>query len=68
MKTLEKYICEFCGTEYSLKTSAVECENNHHKPVSFKQMNFLPYKTDHSGYPHKIFIQMDNGEIVEYKR
>lgn len=31
MKEVKHYICEVCGTEYSDKNKAQECEKNHKK-------------------------------------
>lgn len=34
MKVLENYLCEGCGTEYSDRNLAKDCEKCHKQPVS----------------------------------
>ena len=36
MKVLENYLCEGCGTEYSDRNLAKDCEKCHKQPVSIR--------------------------------
>ena len=37
MKEQKLYVCEFCGTQYKEKQSALNCEKNHHTPTDMRQ-------------------------------
>jgi len=68
MKTIEKYLCEVCNTEYADKQQAEACEKNHKKPVKIVDVRFLPMRQNGTGYPVSVTIRMDDGKEVIYKR
>lgn len=68
MKTVEHYICEFCRTEYNEKAKAEACESGHHISKKIRHERYVAITNDRKGYPLSIDIEMDNGDIVTYKR
>ena len=68
MKTLSKYQCEYCHTEYREKNACEQCEKNHKVKPKIKKNVFLCYEMDRSGYPTKINVEFENGEVITYKR
>lgn len=41
MKEKIRYICEICGTEYSTKEKAEECEASHEKNVKVTKFEYV---------------------------
>lgn len=68
MKTLEKYQCEYCHTEYREKSACERCEKNHKVKSKIKKTVYQSYEIDRSGYPMRINIEFENGETITYKR
>ena len=82
MKETTLYICELCGTRYTSRKEAENCEAAHIKPKKLtKSMKFHPYKSGQdptltryeaangvSQYPDWIDIEMQDGNTVRYKR
>ena len=68
MKEQTLYICEICGTQYKNKKSALDCEKNHHVPIQVRQSYCHFGKCLQDGYPDRIEIVFDDGEILTYKR
>lgn len=68
MKTIEKYKCEVCGTEYAERKNAVDCEVNHKTPKKIERAIYQPKNLNHTGYPIKIDVLMSDGEVLTYKR
>lgn len=68
MKTSTRYQCEFCGTEYSDKNKCKQCEENHKTNLKIVGKKYVSFKGDNIGYPTKIEVEFENGEIATYKR
>lgn len=72
MKQVTLYKCEICGIEYKFYKDAEECEKYHVKPVTklpIAAKKYKPYNMQAVGpYPYKIYIKMDDGKILEYRR
>ena len=68
MKTLQKYQCEVCHTEYAKKEDAVACEKNHKTPMSIQSARHQPKGMDGTGYPVTITVRMSDGQDITYKR
>lgn len=68
MKKIEHYVCEFCGTEYNDKKKAEECEKGHHKPVKISDCSYSSCRSDGTGTPLRVFIELDNGSVYRYVR
>ena len=68
MVTKTLYTCQFCNTDYADKEKAMECEKNHKIKPKIKKSVFQPYEQDRSGYPMRINIEFENGEVITYKR
>ena len=72
MKQITLYKCEICGTKYKIDKDAEACEKYHVKPVSKSPIvteEYKPYNMQAVGpYPHKIYIKMDDGKILQYRR
>lgn len=68
MRTIERYVCETCGTVYNDKKKCAACEGGHHKPVGISGAGWISIGNNGSGYPTIIHVKMDNGETITYKR
>lgn len=68
MKEVKHYICEVCGTEYSDKNRANECEKNHKKYIEIVGARYLSKGQDVKGYPDKLDVKFSSGEVVTYHR
>ena len=68
MKTVQKYQCEVCHTEYAKKEDAVRCEKNHKVPQTIVNARHLPIGQNGTGYPITITVRMSDGQEVTYKR
>ena len=68
LKELILYTCEFCGTNYSDKCRCEKCEKGHKVPKKIHREKYLSIGQDAKGYPAAVDIEMDNGDIVRYKR
>lgn len=68
MKTVQKYRCEMCNTEYADKAVATSCEKNHKIPQSIASARYLSQAQDGRGYPVTISVLMSDGSTVVYKR
>ena len=68
MKELSKYQCEYCHTEYRIKSDCERCEKNHKIKPKISKSVYQSYEMDKSGYPMRINIEFENGEVVTYKR
>lgn len=64
----EYYVCEICRTEYSVFKEKEKCEKGHKKPTGIVGADWLSIKQEASGYPNKMHILMNNGEVIIYKR
>jgi len=68
MKELNRYMCEYCNTEYKEKDVAEKCEANHKHNAKIVKMRYLPLKNNKSGYPVSIDVTFEDGMTVMYKR
>lgn len=68
MKKIDLYQCEHCKTQYNSKDKALECEKSHRHPKKIEKSIWIPMKDNKRGYPTRISVLMDDGEIVTYKR
>lgn len=78
MKETTLYICEICKERYADRNEAESCEAAHIRPKKLtKNMKFHPYKSgrdpiltykDTRSYPDWIEVEMQDGQIVRYKR
>lgn len=68
MRETKLYICEVCGTQYADKKKCLACEKSHKKPVNIVNCKYIPQKDNNKGYPIRIDIKMEDGNIVSYKR
>ena len=69
MKELKLYACEHCGTQYKNKAEAEKCETSHKTKLKIKEMKFVSYKNDNTGFPKSIKVEDEKGNtICSYKR
>lgn len=69
MKVKTVYQCEKCGEEYLEENDCLECEKNHILPVkiSARRLHYRsPREAANHVYPTKIFVEMENGDVVTY--
>ena len=59
------YICKICGTVYESSHDCNKCKGSHHNPVGIVAIG---YHCAADKYPSTIYIRMDDGETVKYKR
>lgn len=67
MKEKILYVCDICGTEYSTKEEAEECEKNHVTKIEVIQCNHLSVKVCKDGFPTKITVQSADGRERKYR-
>ena len=67
MKSLQLFVCEYCGTQYKDKREAMKCENSHKTALEITDMSFHACK-DAANYPDKIEVKMSDGNFVWYRR
>lgn len=68
MKEQKLYVCEYCHTQYKDKNKAIQCEKNHHFPMSFKDYKYHAAKDSQSGYPDWVEIIFEDGKCLRYHR
>lgn len=68
MKTLQKYQCEVCHTEYAREKDAEECEKSHKIPLTIKSARHLAKAQNGTGYPVAITVHMSDGKDITFKR
>ena len=62
------YRCEICNTVYNNKEICEKCEKNHHMPRDIESCRYRPITCNQAGYPDRITVVFDNGELITYKR
>lgn len=62
------YECEHCRTSYSDKKEADECEKGHVHIKKIAEAKYNSIKSDQSGRPFKILVELTDGSQVWYKR
>lgn len=68
MKTIERYVCEICKTEYKNKADAELCEGNHKIPKKIVGYHAISRNQNLKGTPTSIDVLMSDGSIFTYKR
>ena len=68
MKTVQKYQCEVCHTEYAAEKAAQECEASHKLPLSIVNVRHLSTGQNGTGYPVSVTVRMSDGKDITYKR
>lgn len=68
MKEQTLYLCEFCGTQFKEKKTALECESFHHRAKEITGMSYHRATSVRDGYPDVLMVKFDNGETERYKR
>lgn len=69
MKTINKYICEICNTEYKNADDCERCEKNHKTMLpNIKSCRYSSIGINKSGYPSSVILEFNDGEIITYKR
>ena len=61
MKERLYYVCEICGTEYSTKEKAEECEASHEKNVKVTKFEYVYNKA----MPKCVHVENADGTIKE---
>ena len=59
MKKRIQYVCEICGTEYSTKEKAEECEASHEKNVKVTKFEYV-YNVE---MPKYVYVENADGTI-----
>ena len=68
MKIKTVYTCELCGTSYSDKNKAEECEKTHKTGLKIVKSGYLPYEHNAKGFPSWILVMSKAGEEAKYRR
>lgn len=69
MKIQTMYTCELCGTNYSDKSMAEQCEKTHKTGLKIVWSKYLPRdKSNAKGFPEWVILQAEDGEEVKYRR
>jgi len=67
MKELKLYQCEICGTQYSDKLKAKECEKYHVKDFEIVNRAYRGMNECADKFPVKIWVRSKNGEERMYR-
>lgn len=59
MKKRIQYMCEICGTEYSTKEKAEECEASHEKNVKVTKFEYVHGRV----MPKYVYVENADGTI-----
>lgn len=62
------YECEYCHTSYSDKKEAEKCENGHLKVKKIVESRWSAIKSDQTGKPSKILVELSDGTQQWYRR
>lgn len=62
------YECEYCHTNYSDKKEAEKCENSHLKIKKIVESRWSAIKSDQTGRPSKILVELSDGTQQWYRR
>ena len=62
------YECEYCHTSYSDKKDAEKCEKSHVHIKRVVDTKYMALKSDQSGKPMKILVELMDGSQVWYRR
>ena len=68
MRTVRHYVCETCGTVYTDKAKAAECEKGHKAPEKIIRTRYAPVSGDRTGYPQTLEVLMADGKTATCKR
>lgn len=69
MKTITRYVCEFCKTEYADKLKASYCEQSHTNDLTINETKYLGVNNDASPFPIRIKLKdRSTGMTYWYKR
>ena len=67
----EKYVCEYCGSEYESNKDAEECLKNHLLKMKVVDINFIRDETKSRYFCpciNKISVKDENGKIWNFKQ
>ena len=67
MKSLQLYVCEYCGTQYKSEIECEECENSHKPAVEIHDMRYHASRGI-CNYPDKVEMKMADGIMIWYHR
>lgn len=68
MKEKRLYTCEYCQTDYALKSDAEKYEANHKRKLKIIHKRYLPKSLDNSGLPIAITVEAEDGTKQIYKK
>lgn len=68
MQKINKYICEYCHTEYSTEDACLTCETNHKTPIEITRCIFRhSIKDEKSGKPYIIEVKFADNSTNNYR-
>lgn len=62
------YECEYCYTSYSDKKEAEKCEKGHVHIKKIVESKYTALKSDQTGKPSKILVELMDGTQQWYRR
>ena len=65
MEIVKHYICDICGADYADEDVCRKCERTHKKIKNVKAC-YVSFAENKNGYPLKIDVEFENGEILTY--
>lgn len=68
MKEIKLYQCEICGTKYTEKLKARECEKYHAKDLEITNRDYRGMNESAGKFPVKIWVRSKDGVEVMYRR
>ena len=63
MKTIERFVCDYCGEEFETKKEARNCELEHTHPMRFAKSYFV----SSWDIPRTIDVEMFDGSLIRYE-
>lgn len=68
MQKINKYICEYCHTEYSTEDACLTCETNHKTPTKITRCIYNnSIRMESSGKPTFIEVRFSDNSINTYR-
>ena len=67
-RPIPRYMCEKCGTYYTLAEDALRCEEGHVPAKRVRDQKYVAIANDRTGYPTYVSLVMEDGKIIRYRR
>ena len=62
------HLCKLCNAQYESEQKAKDCEKHHKKVSKIEQIKYIKKESDPRGYPVNLWVKMEDGVVVIYRR